>query len=725
MIAKEVVGILGYLPLAIEQAGAYISDVQIRLDEYLPLYKQHRRDLLQRASLGDIYNYRRQTVYTTWEVSYRMLEIQDNAAAEMLLLLTYFHHETIWEGIFELAIGKDGQNAGPEYPADMSWLVQLYTNRFAFSSAIGRIMSFSLAKRGLAPPPGVIRLHPLVHCWGRDRLSASKRRRKGVHALFLIGKAAETLSKTPSMDEDSSSKRRLLSNADACLQFIESDADSAIFPSFTSEPGGFQAFYSVANLYFEFGRLHQAAELFKHVANPEPGSSEFGLRVQCQSRLAEVFEQLGRLEAARTLYEDSIAKLTELYSDTDPRVLAATGGLGTVLWEMRQVQEARKLLERLMPKFAEAASGLGEVGRKAGSTLSLVYGTLGMMAEAVAIQRQVLDDVTADGSVTVLSTLEPRYRMALVLRMSGEWRQAMELFSQVFSLRLKLLGPETLDTARAANALGRSLCFLGHYARSRQMLDFAWEQQRRLKLGNTHRAMLRTLYNIGVLNREEGLYDEALELLEHASALYLKLGAEHPSYLLAQIDLAELKRDCGQPGEAVAMLEKVRTAQQKDIRPEQAECVRAAIVMAQSLLQSGEAVRAEEVLTETEKIGSHCLTPDHPETLAINVTKAAIRLGQNRGAEVMNHLKDTVSRLERVLGKGHQDTILATVLLGQIYLQVGLVEEGRDQMKRSTEALKSCLGTDHPKVIRVVELQARSLDSLRWLDVENGSVTVL
>lgn len=645
-----------------------------------------------------------------------MLEIQDSAAAEMLLLLAFFHYETVWEGMFELAIGREDEDAGTEHPADMSWLIDLYKNRFAFNSAVGKIMSFSLAKRGVAPPPGVIRLHPLVHSWSRDKLSPSKRQRNGIHALFVIGKASEKLSKNPSMDEDSSSKRRLLSNADACLGFIESDAISNIFQLFVLEPGGLKALYSIANLYFEFGRLHQVADLLKHVINHEPSSSEIessetGIRVQCQSRLAEVFEQLGKLEEAKTLYEDSMAKSTKLYGDTDPRVLAAMGGLGTVLWEMRQVQEARKLLENLLSTISKSASGLGEVGRKAGSTLSLVYGTLGMMGEAVASQRQVLDDITADSSVNILTTLEPRYRMALVFQMSGEWSQAMELFSEVFALRLRLLGPETLDTARAANAFGRSLCILGKYAKSREMLDFAWKQQQKLKLGNTHRAMLRTLYNIGVLNREEGLYDEALELLEHASALYLKLGAWHNSYLLTQIDLAELKKECGQPQEAVAILEKVRLAQQKDRLPEQAECIRATIVMAQSLLSLGEDIRAESVLAETKNIRSHFLTPDHPETLSINVTKAAIRLDQNRGAEVLDSLKDTISRLERVLGKGHQDTILATVLLGRIYLQVGLVEEGLDQIKLSTKALKDCLGTNHPNVRRLVELQATSIET--------------
>ena len=46
----------------------------------------------------------------------------------------------------------------------------------------------------------------------------------------------------------------------------------------------------------------------------------------------------------------------------------------------------------------------------------------------------------------------------------------------------------------------------------------------KLGLGNTHQAMLRNLYNLGVLNREEGFFEEALELLEHAFELQLAFG---------------------------------------------------------------------------------------------------------------------------------------------------------------------------------------------------------
>ena len=122
-------------------------------------------------------------MYTTWEVSYRTLEHQDDGTARLLLLLTFFHRESSWEGLFHLAMGPKGEVTSVGLPVDMSWLVGLYRNKSAFRSAIGRIMSFSFAKRGVPPPPGTIRFHPVVHSWGSDRLSVLAGKRYEIHAM--------------------------------------------------------------------------------------------------------------------------------------------------------------------------------------------------------------------------------------------------------------------------------------------------------------------------------------------------------------------------------------------------------------------------------------------------------------------------------------------------------------------------------------------------------------
>ena len=68
---------LGYLALAVVQAGAYICKSECGLDRYLELYRERRGGILE--EYGDIvqktddYN---GTVYTTWSISFKRLSAQ-------------------------------------------------------------------------------------------------------------------------------------------------------------------------------------------------------------------------------------------------------------------------------------------------------------------------------------------------------------------------------------------------------------------------------------------------------------------------------------------------------------------------------------------------------------------------------------------------------------------------------------------------------------------------
>src|SRR5205823_5575064 len=77
-LAKE----LGYLPLALEQAGAYIAVQEIGFSEYLDLYRRLRLALLERAKpeWGDA----ERTVQGTWQVSLDAVRAASPAAADLL-----------------------------------------------------------------------------------------------------------------------------------------------------------------------------------------------------------------------------------------------------------------------------------------------------------------------------------------------------------------------------------------------------------------------------------------------------------------------------------------------------------------------------------------------------------------------------------------------------------------------------------------------------------------
>ncbi|KAJ7727581.1 hypothetical protein B0H16DRAFT_1778526 [Mycena metata] len=97
-VAAKIVKELHYLPLAIAQAGAFISKSE-DLVGYLTLYTQNRAQLLREKpeQSHDQYAW---TVYTTWQISFDQLS---KPAARFLQLCSFLHYTGITEDIFSKA----------------------------------------------------------------------------------------------------------------------------------------------------------------------------------------------------------------------------------------------------------------------------------------------------------------------------------------------------------------------------------------------------------------------------------------------------------------------------------------------------------------------------------------------------------------------------------------------------------------------------------------------
>ena len=104
---------LGYLALAVVQAGAYICQSECSLERYLELYRERRGGILEeyRDSVQKMDDYK-WTVYTTWTISFNRLSAQ---SATFLQLCAHLHHDGISEAIFRNA-ASNATTYGPSSP---------------------------------------------------------------------------------------------------------------------------------------------------------------------------------------------------------------------------------------------------------------------------------------------------------------------------------------------------------------------------------------------------------------------------------------------------------------------------------------------------------------------------------------------------------------------------------------------------------------------------------
>jgi hypothetical protein len=105
---------LGGLPLALDQAGAYIEETGCGLSGYLDLYRTRRKDLLQRRS--KLRSEHPEPVATTWSLSFQKVEQANPAAAELLRLCAFLDPEAIPEDIIAAGAAEVGPLLHPVAP---------------------------------------------------------------------------------------------------------------------------------------------------------------------------------------------------------------------------------------------------------------------------------------------------------------------------------------------------------------------------------------------------------------------------------------------------------------------------------------------------------------------------------------------------------------------------------------------------------------------------------
>ena len=158
--ARELAGVLGGLPLALEQAAAYIQATGITVAEYLPLFRDRQADLLARGeAIGHPLD-----VAATLGLALSRLMSQDPAAAGLLRLLALLAPEPVPLGL--LLAGLRPGLVGPGVAAGIG---PLLNDPVATGDAIAALRRYSL----LSPAGnGMVLVHRLVQAVARAQFRA-------------------------------------------------------------------------------------------------------------------------------------------------------------------------------------------------------------------------------------------------------------------------------------------------------------------------------------------------------------------------------------------------------------------------------------------------------------------------------------------------------------------------------------------------------------------------
>ncbi|MCJ1342920.1 hypothetical protein MMC31_001109 [Peltigera leucophlebia] len=202
--ARRIVERLGYLPLAIDHAGAYLSILAKPLYAFLPLFEANFKTTLNKKPPLGVWQYGQKTVITTWEISFEAIQKEDPQAAELLLLCSFLSNKDINTDF--LFLGLPG----------------MLKERSEVEDHVSVLFSFSLASQ--KKDSSGFSIHPLVHSWARERLNPIKGREMAAAGLRIVSCAIKT---TKSMKIDT--RRHFIQHIKICsslaLPYVSSKND--------------------------------------------------------------------------------------------------------------------------------------------------------------------------------------------------------------------------------------------------------------------------------------------------------------------------------------------------------------------------------------------------------------------------------------------------------------------------------------------------------------------
>jgi len=633
------------------------------------------------------------TVLAAFELSFKRVEVEDAVAGKLLTLLAFLHRTSFWKGL----ILADG---GDELEEEYSWLAELSQNELRLTNVLGKIFSLSLAKQdggvdemGGSKEDGVVEMHTLVHSWGRQRLGPAAKRQKLIEAIIVVGRAAGQ--GHAGSDKDTHRLRsRILPHADHCMKLLNEQGAEEVFSEIFQTKGATNAVFSIGILLQENTRLQDAEQIFTAIISQQnvPSSACTPIMVaNSQRRLGQILTLFSRYQEAEATLSSSIASLTALLGPHHHDTLKAKFELGMVHHRCFRYEDASLLLKGVMeadtcPSSTSnadtpPAATMGPLGREAASVLALVYRHLGKHRAGLALLDTALAQLETsphnnnNNNTNTISSpaqksahlLTLHYRRALLLRQLGHWSAALNSYTATLSgmKSSPSMGPSHPLTLRLTNALGYLLCLYGRYPEARQMYNIALSGQEKLGFSRDgETAMLRTRFNLAVLDREEGRLEEAGRELEAVLQVERqRYGDEAYSTLRCRVEMAVLRGVRGEVERGVGELEEVLEVQMRRYPEGVEEQTDTRVVLAEGMMQMGRWEGARAVLAPALGYVRGELPGENPVRLRVELVEARCLVGVGREGEMEVGVDELVEMLETTYGLKHPLAVQGRALL--------------------------------------------------------------
>ena len=721
--ARELVVELGCLPLALEQAAAYIQASGDNLAGYLGSFRQRRSELLAR---GEPTGYS-ETVATTWTLAFRHLHEAAPRAVGLLRLLANCAPEAIpLRLLLRRRPGLEGRFGAEVAPV----LVPLLEDELEAKDAIAALRRYSLVTPAA---DGSVSVHRLVQAvtLGQMPDDLAKAWQQATAALIEAAIPGDTV--PPEIWPVCAA---LLPHARVAL--ADDRAGMARLADYLGEQGNYASARELQQLVLDARYRVLGAE------HPDT--------LAARHELARWTGQAGDPAAARDQFAALVPEAERMLGSERPDVLAARHELARWTGLAGDPAGARDQFAALVPVIEEVlgaehldtltarhefARWTGQAGDAAGARdqlaalVSVAERVLGAEHPDTLIARQHLprwtgragDPARARDQLAALlpvrervlgpehpDTFVTRGHLAYWAGRAGDAAGARDQFAVLIPVMERVLGAEHPDTLTGRHELARWIGQTGDPAEGRDRLAALLPERERV-IGAEHPDLLNTEYHLACFTGQAG--DPAGARDQLAALLPVRervLGAEHPDILLTRASLADWIGQAGDPVEAKNQLAALMPVIARVLGTEHPDALTVQRDLFRWTGQAGDPATARDRLGTLVPVIERVQGPAHPDALIARGHLAYWTGRAGDAADAQDQFAVLVPEAEQVLGTEHPDTLTARHELARWTGQAGDPAAARDQFAALLPMRKRVLGTEHPDTLAA----RKNLDHWTW-----------
>src|SRR5579859_7122383 len=606
--AHKIATELGYLPLAIDLAAAYIREIVGSFSEYQRPYKRNHKQL--HVWVPDGNRQYSNSIATAWSLSFDLIQKDENATYILGLFSALNPDKILIEFLIRglTALINDSGN--------------IVTDEHS-CSRIGEILSHQMG-----PTDQSLSIHRLVQTVIRDKMSKGQLTftYTAVVKLCLEGFPGTTTNESrplcrkyenqvvePLLRINTMHSKELADIKQIVGNFLKSDgkySDSEallrqaleirVITSGEEHPDTLTTMHTLASIYWQQGKSAKAETLGEEVLEKTRRilGEEHPDMLTSMHNLASTYWQQGKSAKAATLQEEVLEKSRRILGEEHPDTLVTMHALASTYWQQGKSAKAATLDQEVLEKRKRI---LGEVHPDTLTTmhnLAMTYWQQRKSAKAATLQEEVLEKRKRILGEEHPDTLVTMHNLATTYWQQGESAKAETLQEEVLEKSRRILGEEHPDTLTTMHALTLTYWQQGESAKAETLQEEVLEKRRRI-LGEEHPDMLATMHNLASTYWQQGKSAKAETLEEEVLEKRKRiLGEEHPGTLTAMHALASTYLQQGESAKAETLQEEVLEKRRRILGEEHPDMLTTMNTLATTYWQQGESAKAETLQEE-------------------------------------------------------------------------------------------------------------------------------